>query len=143
MSLSQLSRLACIVGLAVWLAVPPVFGASPERKELLQDDSPIPNPLDSPIATDPFGLTATPVPDSARCSSEAGCPDSAVPTPGGTAEFSTFLPGVGQQPGQSANQPPGASPDLGALLNYAAIGVIVIGVTLKVYWFIADRRKAR
>ena len=143
MSLSQLTRLVCSVGVAVWLAVPSVFGVSPERKGLLQGDSPIPNPLDSPIATDPFGLAATPVPDPAQCSSEAGCPDSTAPAPGGTAEFTTFLPGVGQQPGQPADQPPSASPDLGALLNYAAIGVIVIGVTLKVYWFIADRRKAR
>jgi hypothetical protein len=109
----------------------------------LQLDSPIANPLDStlptpvplesPVAIDPFAPTPAP----AECTAETPCPEGTS-----TPEFKTFLPGVGEQPG-SAEQPPSTPPDLGALLNYAAVAIVVIGVTLKVYWFVTDRRKAK
>jgi len=143
MSLSHLIRLVFIAGLAAWLAAPAAFGPAPDRVWSLQGDSPIPNPLDSPIAVDPFGPAPTPVPDPAVCSPPEGCVDGATSTPVDDAGFRAFLPGVGQQPGQPASQPPGAPPDLGTLLNYAAIAIVVIGVSLKAYWFFADRRRAK
>jgi hypothetical protein len=142
MRLSQLARLAVIACAALWLAAPtaaswPLQGDSPITTPL---NSPIPNPLGSPIAGDPFGLGATPVADPALCSPEdVACVDG-TPAPAGQ-EFETFLPGISDPAAGTLNQPPGPPPDLGTLLNGAAIAVVVVGVTLKLYWFISDRRK--
>ena len=53
----------------------------------------------------------------------------------------TFLPGISQPEG-AESRPPGPPPDLGTLLNYVAGAVVMVGVTLKIYWWISDRRKA-
>ena len=146
MSLSHMIRPVLVAGLAVWLAAPAALGLpplGPVSDRAPQGDSPIPNPLDSPIAVDPSGSAPAPLLDPAVCSPLEGCVDGATSTPVDDTGFRAFLPGAGQQPDQSASQPPGASPDLGTLLNYAAIAIVVIGLSLKAYWFFADRRRAK
>ena len=129
MTFSQLLRLVAVVCAAVWLAAPASLfaplalgapGCGPARAA--QIDSPLPPPL-SPLVAPPDSPLPTPQPD---------------PAPG----FETFLPGLsGQAPVGAESQPPGPPPDLGTLLNYVAGAVVVIGVTLKIYWRISDRRK--
>jgi hypothetical protein len=83
--------------------------------------SPLPAPPSEPI----------------ECSAGLPCADDA-PAPQST--FQAFLPGL-SEPDNAPASPPGPPPDLGTILNYVAAAVVVIGVALKVYWFIADRRK--
>ncbi|HLF27275.1 MAG TPA: hypothetical protein VJG32_13140 [Anaerolineae bacterium] len=134
MTLSQLARLLAALCAGVWLAAPsllsPVTARAPEHTLLTQD-----SPLTGPFGDPPD----SPLPTPARCSADQPCEEELSPTP--SPEFQTFLPGVSEPAAPSADagsQPP---PDLGTVLNYVAVGVIVVGVTLKAYWFVADRRK--
>jgi hypothetical protein len=132
----------------VWIAVPLLFvqaaSSTPNRGHPMQIESPIALPQASPLLL-PDSPIAAPTPSPTLCTAATPCDESTV-TPTATQEFNTFLPGVGQQPGSAGSvpqpsAPPPAPPDLGTVLNYVAVGVIVVGVTLKIYWFIADRRK--
>jgi len=128
MTVSRLTRWMLVVYAILWIALP-----TRAQVGLLQVVSPIQSPLDSPI-----GLP-TPVTDPALCGPALPC-DPAAPTPAAT--FQAFMPGV-SQPGSETPSPSQATPpDLGTVLNYVAAGVVVVGVALKVYWFISDRRKA-
>jgi len=126
MTFSQWARLIVAACAALWIAVPSLFAQDvpgiSDRGQLTQIDSPISTPLVSPIALP----TDSPIP---------------TPQPDPASGFDAFLPGVSQQPSSADNQPPGPPPDLGTVLNYVALAIIVIGVTLKIYWFISDRRK--
>jgi hypothetical protein len=93
--------------------------------------------IESPILTPPASPLPAPTSGPLECSAALPCTDDA-PTPQST--FQAFLPGLSEPEGAPA-LPPGPPPDLGTILNYVAAAVVVIGVTLKVYWFIADRRK--
>ena len=104
----------------------------------MQTDSPLASPLPSPMES-PF---AVPSPDPARCTDANPCAGEVMaPTP--EATFQAFLPGVAQpSEGDSAgSQGQATPPDLGTLLNYVAAGVVAVGVLLKLYWYLADRRK--
>jgi len=103
----------------------------------MQIESPIPTPPASPLLPPVVSPLPTPTSEPLECSAAQPCPDDA-PTPQST--FQAFLPGL-SEPGSAPARPPGPPPDLGTILNYVAAAVVVIGVTLKVYWFIADRRK--
>jgi hypothetical protein len=135
MSYSKLMRAALAVCAAWWLAA---SGLASGASRLLQGESPVPNPADSPIPPPFDSPIVPPVPDPAQCTVVEPCVE--TPTPAG--EFQTFLPGLSESGGDVEAQPPGPPPDLGTILNYVAGAVVVIGVTLKVYWFISDRRKA-
>lgn len=133
MSPSRWFRFAVAACAAAWMIAPSIRAQdAPGRPS--QIESPLTSPLDSPIA----------VPDPAGCTVDGGCSDPAIaPTPPPQATFQAFLPGVAQPDEASGadNQPPGPPPDLGTLLNYVAGGIVVVGVTLKVYWYLSDRRK--
>ena len=135
MPFSKSVRLTLIVCAALWMAVP-LLAAPLDRGSPLQGVS----PLDSPPPTPVVDLFPTPVPDSAACTAAGPCAEG-TSTP--AASFQSFLPGVSESGNTQQSKPPSAPPDLGTLLNYLAVGVVVIGVTLKVVWFVADRRKAR
>ncbi|MGH2592397.1 MAG: hypothetical protein ACRDGG_02675 [Anaerolineae bacterium] len=126
MTFSRWVRLIVAACAALWIAVPSLFAQDvpgiSERGQRMQLDSPIPTPPVSPIASPADSPIPTPQPDPA-------------------SGFDAFLPGLSQQPSSADNRPPGPPPDLGSVLNYVALAVIVIGVTLKIYWFISDRRK--
>ncbi len=133
MKVSRLIRIVLAACATLWLAAPSLFAqvapVSLDRGRPMQIESPI-SPLFSPIAT--------PGPDPSGCGIVNACEDeSATPAP----TFEAYLPGLSGQPPSSDNLPPAPPPDLGTVLNYVAVAVVVIGVTLKVYWFISDRRK--
>lgn len=125
MAFSQLVRLI-VVCATVWIVAPASlfasFGVS-QRGRPAQIDSLLPTPPASPLAAPLDSPLPTPHPDPA-------------------SGFEAFLPGVSDQaPVSVENQPPGTPPDLGTVLNTIAGAVVVIGVTLKIYWYISDRRK--
>jgi len=137
MTLSRWFRLMLAACAAAWIAAPALA-----RTGMLQDvspfQSPVDGPLDSPLLPPlPTPGVATPVVDPAECAIDPSC--SLTPT---AAEFKTFLPDASQPDAAAPAQSPAASPDLGAMLNYVAAGVIVVGVALKALWFLSDRRKA-
>jgi hypothetical protein len=127
MTFSRFARWALGVCAALWLAVPSLWARGP-----LQIESPI-----SPLPT-PIGPILTPVPDPAGCQVVTSC-EPGAPTPAAT--FAAFIPSVSESGESAADQAAGPPPDLGTVLNYVAAGVVVVGVTLKIYWFISDRRK--
>lgn len=132
MTFSRFARLILVACAAVWLGAPSLFAQdAPGRGLPLQIESPF-----SPLPT-PIGPILTPIPDPASCEVATSCTEGAA-TPAAT--FAAFIPSVSDT-GESAAQPPGPPPDLGTVLNYVAVGVVVVGVTLKVYWFVSDRRK--
>jgi len=134
MKVSRLIRVALAACATLWLAAPSLFAqvapVSPDRGWPMQIESPI-SPLFSPIAT--------PFPDPSECGIVNACAGESV-TPAPT--FQAYLPGLSGQPPSSGNLPSTPPPDLGTVLNYVAVAVVVVGMTLKVYWFISDRRKA-
>ena len=133
MTFSRFARLALVACAAVWLGAPSLFAQDvPGHGLPLQIESPI-----SPLPT-PIGPILTPVPDPAGCEVATSCTEGAA-TPAAT--FAAFIPSVSETGESAANPAAGPPPDLGAVLNYVAAGVVVVGVTLKVYWFISDRRK--
>ena len=149
MTFSQSVRLVAAVCAALWIAAPSSSARiEPDRGRPLQIDSPIPTPPVSPIPTPPVSpITlplgspiSTPPPSPTECVAGSPCNGDDAPTP--ESGLQTFLPGI-SQPGGAESQPTGPPPDLGTLLNYVAGAVVVIGVTLKIYWWISDRRKAR
>ena len=134
MTFSGWVRLICIVCAALWIAMPSLFAQDVpgafDRGQPAQPDSPLPTPPLSPIPT--------PYLDPAGCGTIIPCDGAATPD----SSFQTFLPGVSDQPAANAdNRPPGPPPDLGSVLNYVAAAVVAIGGTLRIYWFISDRRK--
>ena len=150
MKTSPFTPVRIVVAVAAMLAFASMVVAAPsppahiapewsDRAREMQIESPIPTPPPSPLL--PPALSPLPTPTSApiECSAAMPCTDDA-PLP--QATFQTFLPGV-TEPDSAPARPLGPPPDLGTILNYVAAGVVVIGVTLKVYWFISDRRKAR
>ncbi len=140
MTLSQWSRLVIVVCATLWIAVPSLFARiAPDPGQPLQIDSPIPAPPVSPVTPPLDSPIPTLHPDPADCLAVSPCNGDDAPTP--ESGFQSFLPGI-SQPESTERQPPGPPPDLGTLLNYVAGAVVVIGVTLKIYWWISDRRKA-
>lgn len=134
MQVSRSIRIVLAACATLWLAAPSLFAqvapVSFSRGRPMQIVSPI-SPLFSPIAT--------PGPDPSGCGIVNACGDeSATLAP----TFQAYLPGLSGQPPGSDNLPSAPPPDLGTVLNYVAAAVVVVGVTLKVYWFISDRRKA-
>ncbi len=122
MTFSRLVRLIAVVVAPASFFASLAFGVPP-RGQPAQIDSVLPTPPASPIVAPLDSPLPTPHPD---------------PTSG----FEAFLPGVSDQsPVSAENQPPATPPDLGTLLNTIAGAVVVIGVTLKIYWYISDRRK--
>jgi hypothetical protein len=133
MTFSRFARWALVACAAVWLGVPSLFAQdTPGRGLPLQIESPI-----SPLPT-PVGPILTPAPDPAGCVVATSC-EPGAPTPAAT--FAAFIPSVSESGESAADQAAGPPPDLGTVLNYVAAGVVVVGVTLKIYWFISDRRK--
>jgi len=147
---SPYTPLRIAVAVAALLALASVVLAAPsspaplalgrlDRARWMQIESPIATPPPSPLFPTVVSPLPAPTAVSIECSAAMPCTDDA-PLP--QATFQTFLPGVTEPDGAPA-RPPGPPPDLGTILNYVAAGVVVIGVTLKVYWFISDRRRAR
>lgn len=133
---------ACMLALASLVIAAPalpaqVMSLGSARARWTQIESPIPTPLASPLFPTVVSPLPTPPSESLECSAALPCTDDA-PTPQST--FQAFLPGL-SEPDSAPARPPGPPPDLGTILNYVAAAVVVIGVTLKVYWLISDRRK--
>ena len=132
MTFSRWIRWSAAIGIAAgWIAtVSPAAHVSS-----LQSPLETPGPL-SPIATavlDPFtGSTGESCDDLIPCTDQPVTPQS---------DFSTFIPSAGSGEPVEQIQEPTTPPDLGTVLNYIAIGIIVIGVPLRLYWYMQDRRK--
>lgn len=125
MTLSRLSRIVVWLGAVAWIVAPSLQAQGWQPAQI---ESPLPTPLFSP--------PPTPQVDPA-CTAFTPCTDG-EPTP--ESGFQSFLPGV-TQGSETEEEPAGQPPDLGTLLNYAAVAVVIIGGALKIYWFISDRRK--
>lgn len=126
---SRIARLIAVFAATAWIAAPSLSAQDAgQARPPAQIDSPLLTPGASPLAT--------PILDPANCSETAPCSD-AEPTPLPPAQV--FLPGVAQS-GSAENEPPGPPPDLGTILNYVAVVVIIVGGALKIYWVISDRR---
>jgi len=125
-------RFAAALCVAVWMIAPSIF-AQPAPARPTQPESPLASPLASPF----FSPLPPPAPDPAECGFGIPCAtDAPTPEPGNQI----FVPSVSGT-GDAVDQPPGPPPDLGTVLNFVAAGVVVVGVLLKIYWYISDRRK--
>jgi hypothetical protein len=138
MSFSRWIRIGAAVCVGLWIAVPNWLAQlAPDRATPPQIESPIPAPGASPLASPMASPLPAPIPDPAECSLDNSCGELA---PAPAPENKVFVPSVSEA-GDASNQPPAPPPDLGTLLNYVAAGVIVVGVSLKIYWYVSDRRK--
>ncbi len=138
MSYSRWIRIAAAVCVGLWIAVPNMLAqVASDRSTPLQIDSPIPAPGSSPLASPLASPIPAPIADLAECGLDNSCGE-VVPTP--VPENKIFVPSVSEA-GDTSTQPPPPPPDLGTVLNYVAAGVIVVGVSLKIYWYVSDRRK--
>ena len=132
MTFSRWTRLsAAVCALAWWIATTsPIVQVSS-----LQSPVELPNPFSPIEAPVPDPFTG---PNGEVCNDIVPCTDQPVtPQP----DFSTFIPGVGSGETPEQVQEPASSPDLGSTLNYIAIAIIVVGVPLRLYWYIQDRRR--
>lgn len=147
MTFSRFSRLLMALCAALWF----ITSSAPiENARSMQS----PLPTDSPIAVPPFPFPTTsdvspiarPEPDPIAPPQPIDC-NTAIPCNGDetpeTPSFNTFVPGAGGGADDAQSQQPASPPDLGTILNYVAIAIIVIGVPLRVFWWMNDRRKGQ
>jgi hypothetical protein len=131
MTFSRWIRLSAAVCAVIWWLVMagPTAPVSSWQSPLLFQ-SPL-SPLEPP-SPDPFTGAVNEM-----CNELVPCTDQPVtPQP----DFSNFIPGVasGEAPEVQA---PATPPDLGTVLNYIAVAIVVIGVPLRLYWYMKDRRR--
>lgn len=131
MTFSRWIRLSAAVCAAMWW----MAMASPiAQVSSLQSPLEVPgqfSPVEPP-SPDPFTGSANEI-----CNDLIPCTDGATPQ----TDFSTFVPSLGTDESANEFQEPATPPDLGTVLNYIAIAIIVVGVPLRLYWYMQDRRK--